>query len=422
MDKKCCTDDQLGITQPFPNSCLPEGVSVTPTLVEGSQTTVLLELSNLSNRPAIVNCNSILCQVQACDLAYTPQVMDHKHTNNDVTNDPMSNIVDFSSSNLSGSEMIVAQKMIDDYTYVFSMNEMDVGLTSLVKHRIQLTHNEPFKQRYRKIPPAMLDEVHQHIKQLLDDNLIRHSQSPFASSVVLVRKNDSGLRLCVDYRQLNAMTVKYAYILPRIDDLLEGLGGNKFYSVLDMRKGYHQLDIEEEHKPLTAFTVGPLGFFEYNRLPLGLSNAPATYQRLMEQLFQNICPGTSKFFQIYLDDIIIVSKSFQEHIEHLTKVFERIQSAGMKLSPNKCHLFREQVRYVGHIVSSDGIAADPDKVEKVRNWPTPTDAEETRMFLGFSGYYRRFVKDYSKIAQPLNEVVQTLNGKRKSRKKEITDQ
>ena len=134
------------------------------------------------------------------------------------------------------------------------------------------------------------DEVQQHIKQLLGVGIIRHSQSPYASNVVLVRKKDSTLRICADFRQLNSRSVKDAYALPRIDDLLEGLGGNLFYSVLDMRKGYHQVELEEEHKPYTAFTVGPLGFYEYNRLPLGLSNAPATYQRLMEQVLQDIRP------------------------------------------------------------------------------------------------------------------------------------
>ncbi len=184
-----------------------------------------------------------------------------------------------------------------------------------------------------------------------------------------------------------------------------------------MMKGYHQLEIEEDQKLMTAFTVGPLGFYEYNRLPLGLSNAPATYQRLMEQLFRGISSDAHNFCQIYLDDIIVVSKSFQEHLEHLTKVFERIHTSKMKLSPKKCHLFRDKVHYVGHIVSSNGIEADPDKTEKVRNWPVPTNANETRTFLGFTGYYRRFVQNYAKIAKPLNEVALLVAGKRKSRRK-----
>jgi hypothetical protein len=167
----------------------------------------------------------------------------------------------------------------------------------------------------------MFAEVQQHIKQLLDANIIRHSSC--ASNIVLVRKKDLSLRICVDYRQLNLRTVKDAYALPRIDDMLEGLGGNVFYSVLDMRKGYHQVEIEEDHKALTAFTVGPLGFFEYNRLPLGLSNAPATYQRLMEQMLRDITTDGHHFCQIYLDDVIVVSKSFQEHMDHLTMVFDR---------------------------------------------------------------------------------------------------
>jgi hypothetical protein len=184
---------------------------------------------------------------------------------------------------------------------------------------------------------------------------------------VLVRKKDKSLRLCVDYRQLNERTIKDAYALPRIEELLDNLGGNSFYSVLDMKSGYHQVGIEEDSKALTAFTVGPLGLFEYNRLPFGLSNAPATYQRLMEECLEGIHDGDEQFCQIYLDDVIVASKSFDQHLEHLRRVFDRFRQAQMKLSPKKCFLFQDKVCYVGHTVSADGIEANQDKVDKIRD-------------------------------------------------------
>lgn len=419
FDKKQFTSGEIGIMQPIQQSALPDGVCITPTLVDSCQDSVPVELSNLTTRPIVIVSDSILCQVQSCQLeSDSPDFQESYPSSTSCS----SSIVDLGPSKLSDPELLLAQKLINDYDDVFSKDDMDVGLTSMVKHRIRLDDSQPFKQRFRKIPPSMFAEVQKHIQQLLDSDIIRHSQSPWASNVVLVKKKDGSLRICVDYRQLNLRTVKDAYALPRIDDLLEGLGGNVFYSVLDMRKGYHQVDIQEDDKPLTAFTVGPLGFYEYNRLPLGLSNAPATYQRLMEQIFQEFITSKDRFCQIYLDDIIVVSKSFEEHLDHLNKVFSKIKTAGMKLSPNKCHLFRDKVRYVGHVVSSKGIEADPDKVERVRNWPVPKDADEVRTFLGFTGYYRRFVKDYAKIARPLNELSQEVVGKRKCRRRKPPEQ
>jgi len=420
LDKKVCSNTQLGITQPCAQSMLPDGVSVTPILIDGSSTILPIEISNLTQGPVAINSNAILCQVQSCQLELDSQTVSESDQPTKPSKSALE-LVDLSPANLTAEEKFIATKLVSDFEDVFSTNDMDVGLTSLVKHNIHLNNYTPFKQRYRKIPPAMFAEVQQHIKQLLEAKIIRHSQSSWASNIVLVRKKDSSLRVCVDYRQLNLRTVKDAYALPRIDDILEGLGGNLFYSVLDMRKGYHQVELQEDHTALTAFTLGPLGFFEYNRLPLGLSNAPATYQRLMEQIMQDIIMDGHRFCQIYLDDVIVVSKSFEEHIKHLTMILERIRSAGMKLSPKKCHLFRDKVRYVGHIVSAAGIEADPDKIEKVRNWPTPADADATRTFLGFSGYYRKFIKDYAKIAKPLNEILQDIRGKRKSRRRKLED-
>ena len=178
----------------------------------------------------------------------------------------------------------------------------------------------------------MIDEVRNHIQQLLTSGVIRRSKSPWASNVVLVRKKDGQLRMCIDYRQLNQRTVKDAYALPRIDDILDSLHGNRYFTVLDMKSGYHQIEIEEKHKERTAFTVGPLGFFEYERMPFGLANAPATYQRLMEDIFVDL---NLSICIIYLDDIIVFSRTFEEHLERLERVLQRIQNSGLKLSPSK---------------------------------------------------------------------------------------
>ena len=165
---------------------------------------------------------------------------------------------------------------------IFSQDDTDLGLCEEVKHRIELLDETPFKQRHRRIPPNMIDELRDHLEQLLASKVIRRSKSPWCSNVVLVRKKTGKLRMCIDYRMLNDRSVKDSYALPRIEEVFDVLHGAKVFSVIDMKSGYHQVEVEEGHKDRTAFTVGPLGFFEFNRMPFGLSNSPSTYQRLME--------------------------------------------------------------------------------------------------------------------------------------------
>jgi hypothetical protein len=182
---------------------------------------------------------------------------------------------------------------------------------------------------------------------------------------------------------------------------------------MDMKSGYHQVGIQEEHKAYTAFTAGPIGLYEYNCLPFGLSNAPATYQRLMEECLESISDDDEQFCQIYLDDVIVAFKTFEQQLDHLRRVLDRFRVAGMKLSPKKCHLFKDKVSYVGHTVSTDGVEADDDKVLRIKTWPVPCNVDEVRTFLGFTGYYRRFVKDYAKIARPLNDLLGKCPKKRR---------
>ena len=221
--------------------------------------------------------------------------------------------------------------------------------------------------------------------------------------------------MCVDYRMLNKRSVKDAYALPRIEEVFDVLHGAKYFSTIDMKAGYHQVEIEDHHKERTAFTVGPLGFYEYIKMPFGLSNSPATYQRLMEEVLgdynMTICV-------IYLDDLIIFSSSFEEHLRHLDMVLTRLRENNLKLSPKKCYFIQERVNFLGHVVSSQGIETDPAKIEKILNWPTPSNAKELRSFIAFAGYYHRFVKDFSKITRPLSELIPGTSKKKKKITKE----
>ena len=229
-----------------------------------------------------------------------------------------------------------AKDVIKKYSFLFAMGTLDLGKTNLVKHKIELTDYTPIKDRYRRIPPHQYEEVRKHLKEMLDVGAIRRSNSPWASPVVLVRKKDGSLRFCIDLRKLNARTIKDAYSLPRIEDALDSLNGACIFTSLNLKSGYWQVELDESSIPLTAFTVGPLGFYECVRMPFGLTNAPATFQRLMES-----CLGELhlEWCIIYLDDIIIFSKNPDDHLTRLEGVFERLAKAGLKLKPSKCEFF-----------------------------------------------------------------------------------
>ena len=194
-------------------------------------------------------------------------------------------------------------------------------------------------------------------------------------------------------------------------DSMDCLSGSQYFSVLDMKSGYYQVELEESHKERTAFTVGPLGFYEYNRLPFGLTNSPATYQRLVEDILGDY---HLRICLIYLDDIIIFSRTYEEHVDRLRKVFHRIHDTGLKRAPKKCKLFKEKVVYVGTELSQ----IPPKKTETIRNWPTPKTPEDVRRFLGFAGYYRKFVKDVSKIAAPLTVLMPSTTKKKQGKRKQ----
>ena len=225
-----------------------------------------------------------------------------------------------------------------------------------------------------------------------------------------MRKKDGSLRFCIDLRRLNARTVEDAYSLPGIEDALDSLNGACLFTSLDLKSGYWQVELDPESIPLTAFTVGPLGFFECTRMPFGSTNALATFQRLMES-----CLGELHldWCIIYLDDIIVFSKTPEEHLTRLEAVFERLATAGLKLKPSKCELFQTSLKYLGHIVSKKGIATDPTKIEAIKNWPVPNTVTDVRSFAGFTNYYRKFIKDYAKITRPLNELISGENAKKK---------
>ena len=220
------------------------------------------------------------------------------------------------------------------------------------------------------------------------------------------------MQFCIDLRKLNARTIKDAYSLPQIKESLDCLNGACIFTSSDLKSGYWQVELDDDSIPLTAFTLGPLGFYECVWMPFGLTNAPATFQRLMEsclgELHLNWCI-------IYLDDIIIHARTPEEHLERLEVVFERLRKAGLKLKPSKCTFFRDRIACLGHIVSEKGIEGDPKKIEAIQKWPEPKTVTQVRSFLGFTNYYRKFMFQYAQIAKPLNELTSGENAHKKNK-------
>ena len=235
---------------------------------------------------------------------------------------------------------------------------------------------------------------------MLDQNIIQISTSPWSSPVVLVKKKDGSSRFCVDYRKLNAVTRKDSYPLPRIDDALDALSGSKFFSTLDLQSGYHQAAMHPNSKDKTAL-ISHSGLYEFKVLSFGLTNAPPNFQRIMGKVLNRL---GWKICLIYIDDIIIFSCTFKEHLYRLGLVFSTLREANLKLKPSKCHFASNSVDFLGFVVSSDGISPNPEKIEAVRSFPVPKCVKELRSLLGLCNYHRRFVDGFSKIASPLNHL------------------
>ncbi|GJS35654.1 putative reverse transcriptase domain-containing protein [Tanacetum coccineum] len=272
-----------------------------------------------------------------------------------------------------------------------------------VEFRIDLVPGAtPIAKSPYRLAPSEMQELSGQLQELQDKGFIRPSHSPWGAPVLFVKKKDGSLRMCIDYRELNKLTVKNRYPLPRIDDLFDQLQGSRFFSKIDLRSGYHQLRVHEDDIPKTAFRTR-YGHFEFTVMPFGLTNAPAVFMDLMNRVCK---PYLDKFVIVFIDDILIYSKTKEDHEVHLGLVLELLRKEKLYAKFSKCEFWLQEVHFLGHVVNQNGIHVDPSKIEAVKNWKTPTTPSEIRSFLGLAGYYRRFIANFSKIAKPLTSLTQ----------------
>ncbi|GJY85059.1 putative reverse transcriptase domain-containing protein [Tanacetum coccineum] len=253
-----------------------------------------------------------------------------------------------------------------------------------------------------RLAPSEMKELSEQLQELSDKGFIRPSSSPWGAPVLFVKKKDGSFRMCIDYRELNKLTVKNRYPLPRIDDLFDQLQGSSIYSKIDLRSGYHQLRVQEQDIPKTAFRTR-YGHYEFQVMPFGLTNAPAVFMDLMNRVCK---PYLDKFVIVFIDDILIYSKDKKEHEEHLKAILELLKKEKLYAKFSKCEFWIPKVQFLGHVIDSRGIHVDPAKIESIKDWASPKTPTEIRQFLGLAGYYRRFIEGFLKIAKSMTKLTQ----------------
>ena len=302
---------------------------------------------------------------------------------------------------LSNQQREPLSEVIQQFQHIFALRDTDLGQTNLVEMTLDTGDHPPVKKRPYQMPFSQRPLLEKHLEELLQTGIIRPSNSPWASPIVVVPKKDGGLRMAIDYRATaNKALIPNSYPLPNIDEILSSMQGCKVFSCLDLKSGYYQIAMAEKDKAKTAF-VCFRGLFEFNVMPFGLSSAPPIFQELMDKV---LGPTKNQFAIAYLDDILIYSKTEKEHVQHIREIFRRLDEAGLKLKPSKCDFFKKEVRYLGHVLSADGVKPDPDKVSVIRQLRIPNTVREIRSVVGMASYYRKFIPNFSRIVQPLTEL------------------
>ncbi|GJR56010.1 putative nucleotidyltransferase, ribonuclease H [Tanacetum coccineum] len=303
----------------------------------------------------------------------------------------------------SGEKRLEDVPIVRDFPEVFPEDLSGLPPTRQVEFQIDLVPGAaPVARAPYRLAPSKMKELSEQLQELSDKGFIRPSSSPWGAPVLFVKKKDGSFRMCIDYRELNKLTVKNRYPLPRIDDLFDQLQGSSVYSKIDLRSGYHQLRVREEDIPKTAFRTR-YGHYEFQVMPFGLTNAPAVFMDLMNRVCK---PYLDKFVIVFIDDILIYSKDKKEHEEHLKAILELLKKEELYAKFSKCEFWIPKVQFLGHVIDCQGIHVDPAKIESIKDWASPKTPTEIRQFLGLAGYYRRFIEGFSKIAKPMTKLTQ----------------
>ncbi|KAK3100349.1 hypothetical protein FSP39_018534 [Pinctada imbricata] len=327
------------------------------------------------------------------------------HANTNSCNKPIDQDLDIhiDKENLTHNEQLQLAELLTRNRDVFAKDASELGKTHIHYHRIDTVTDKPVRSKPYKQTPAARQETDKQIEHMLQHDIIEESTSNYHSPVVLVKKKNGSFRFAVDFRKLNAATESMSFPIPRVDEVFDTIAESKaqIFSVLDLASGFWQVPLDEETKHKTAF-ITHKGLYQFKRMPFGLMNAPMTYQMLMTKVLKDL---NWRIALIYIDDVLVYSKSVAEHFGHLELVFQKLREANLTLQPSKCHFAATTVKYLGHVISNKGIKVDSDKTAAVATYPVPKSIKHVRSFLGMCNYYRKFIKNYSKIAAPLSRLL-----------------
>lgn len=306
----------------------------------------------------------------------------------------------FYTHHLNTTEDSILNSIIQKHYHIFSQNESDIGRITIAKHSIITAPHPPIQRRFYRRPQSDYDEIKRQVTELKEKGLIRDSTSPWTFPVTLAPKKDNTKRLCIDFRPLNAITIDDKMPMPRIQEVLDRLSGAKYFTTLDVAWGYWHVEMDPNSIDKTAFVTNE-GHYEWLVMPFGLKNAPSTFQRIIQQILGDLL---YKGAINYLDDIIIYSNTFDEHIKLLDEVLTRLSSHNVKLKIKKCYFVKPEVTYLGHTISHNQVKPSPEKTEAIANFPRPSSLTKVRSFLGLAQYYRKFIPNFTRIAQPLTSL------------------
>lgn len=362
----------------------------------------MILIANEGDKENQISLGTISTDVDNFEINMNENVANQPESNNRLELDQL-----IRASHLNDEERKALFKLLNRFRSVCHTSDSRLTFTNAVKHNIKTADDFPVYTKSYKYPHCHKLEVQKQINKMLEDGIIRESNSPWSAPVWVVPKkvDASGKkkwRLVVDYRKLNAKTVADRYPMPEITEILDKLGKCNYFSTLDLASGFHQVEVAPEDIQKTAFSVEN-GHYEFTRMPFGLKNAPATFQRVMDNVLREFI---GRICFVYMDDIIVFSTSLQEHIDNLRKILSTLERFDLKLQLDKCEFLCKEVAFLGHVVTPEGVKPNPSKIEAIQKWPIPKNEKELRRFLGTVGYYRRFIRDLARIIKPMTSALE----------------